>query len=131
MATAAREAGPEESRKTVVPRTPQSSGQGETARGEPENVLERLAAIQTATGIPIVVVRLEFGGAKKRSVDLEIEKQTRALGIPYLDTRAGFEDTRASDFWIYELDPHPNAAAHEIFAELIADFLEAHRLLGS
>jgi len=35
-----------------------------------------------------------------------------------------------SDFWIYELDPHPNRYAHAIFADGIEDFLRAHDLLG-
>jgi hypothetical protein len=53
------------------------------------------------------------------------EERTRALGIHYLDTRPAFEGRRASDFWIYELDPHPNATAHAGFAEVVVDYLVA------
>ena len=36
---------------------------------------------------------------------------------------------RSKDFWIYELDPHPNVKAQEIFAEAIAGFLRSNDLL--
>ena len=44
-------------------------------------------------------------------------------------TREAFAGTRPRDFWIYELDPHPNWRAHEIFAKVIGDFLRTSELL--
>jgi len=93
------------------------------------SVLERLARFGEEKGIPIVVVRLEFDASERLAVDLELERRTRELGMHYLDTRDAFRSTRARDFWIYELDRHPNGRAHEIFARTIASFLEAHDLL--
>jgi hypothetical protein len=96
------------------------------ARG---STLQQLARVSERTGIPIVVVRLELDASEKLPIDLEVEQQTRALGIYYLDTRDAFRGTRPSDFWIYELDPHPNWRAHEIFARVVATFLDSNGLL--
>lgn len=94
-----------------------------------QTVLERLADISTSTGIPVLMVRLEYAPSEKLAVDREVEAQARKLGIHYLDTRAAFEGTRTQDLWIYPLDPHPNAAAHAIFARVIADYLRSNDLL--
>ena len=92
-------------------------------------ILQKLAEIRATSGIPILILRLGLRDVRSK-IDSRIEKQARALGLHYLDTRPAFKGTRASDFWIYALDPHPNEAAHEIFARLIADYLESNRLLG-
>lgn len=94
-----------------------------------KHVLESLARIQRRTGIPIVIVRLEFDPTEKSATDIKAQKRAQALGIRYLDTRDAFVGTRPSDFWIFELDPHPDGRAHEIFAEVIARFLDSNNLL--
>jgi len=93
------------------------------------SVLEHLARVGARFAMPIVVVRLEFDASERLPVDLELERRVRALGMHYLDTRDAFRGTRARDFWIYELDPHPNARAHEIFSRTIATFLDSNGLL--
>ena len=94
-----------------------------------ESPLQSLAAIGVRAGLPIVVVRLELDPAAPSAEDRELEVLSRRLGLHHLDTRAGFSGTDPRDYWIYELDPHPNAEANEIFARQIGDFLRAQRLL--
>jgi hypothetical protein len=106
---------------------PRSLGEAPRQRGG--SILERLARIGAATGIPIVIVRLEYDASPKSSLDLEVEQSAATLGLHYLDTRDAFRGTRARDFWIYELDPHPDATAHGIFADAIASFLRTEGLL--
>jgi hypothetical protein len=94
------------------------------------NVLERLAALGRRAAIPIAVVRLEFDEeAVPSPVEIAMEEETRALGMHFLDTRQAFRGTRAREFWIHPLDPHPNHQAHEIFAREVAAFLQAERLI--
>jgi hypothetical protein len=104
-----------------------SLGQAPRQRGG--SVAERLARIGAATGIPIAIVRLEYDASPKLPIDLEVEQIAATLGLHYLDTRDAFRGTRARDFWIYELDPHPNPIAHGIFADAIASFLRTEGLL--
>jgi hypothetical protein len=94
------------------------------------SVIQRLARVRDRTGIPIALVQLEFEDAERPPIDLEVEAEARAHAIPYLDTRDPFRGTRASDFWIYELDPHPNWRAHEVFARTIDAFLRSNGLLA-
>ena len=89
-----------------------------------------MARVRERTGIPIVLVRLEFEDAERLPIDRQVEEEARAHGIPYLDTRDAFRGTRASDFWIYELDPHPSWKAHEVFAHGIDTFLRSNGLLS-
>ena len=65
-----------------------------------------------------------------QAVEREVEQGVRGEGMFYVDTRSAFQGTNPRDFWIYELDPHPNREAHAIFADVIAEFLRAHHLLG-
>lgn len=102
--------------------TPDHRGEG--------SVIERMAKVRDRTGIPIALVRLEFEDKARLPIDLQVAEEARAHGIPYLDTRDAFRGTRASDFWIYELDPHPNWKAHEVFAQVIEPFLRSNGLLS-
>lgn len=92
--------------------------------------LQHLAEASERTGIPIAIVRLELDASEEAPIDLEVKRQTRALGMDSLDTRDAFRDTRPSDFWIHELDPHPDWEAHEIFARVAATFLDSNGLLS-
>jgi len=94
-------------------------------------VIERLAAIRERMGIPIVVVRLEIDPSDPTPIERALADRCRALGLHYVDTRAGFRGSRPSDFWIYPLDPHPNARAHEIFAREISRFLDSEGLVSA
>jgi len=103
-------------------------GRAKTRPGE-KSVIVRLAMIAESTGIPVALVRLEFDASDRLPIDFEAERLSRAHGVHYLDTRVAFAGTRPSDFWIYELDPHPNRAAHEIFAREISAYLRSEGLL--
>jgi hypothetical protein len=93
------------------------------------SVIERLARLGREKQIPVVLTLLEFEDRERLPIDAEVAAEARAHGVLYLDTRDAFRGTRASDFWIYELDPHPNGKAHEVFAQAIATFLRSNRLL--
>jgi hypothetical protein len=93
------------------------------------SVIERLARIGREKQVPVALVLLEFEDRERLPIDEEVAAEARAHGVFYLDTRDAFRGTRASDFWIYELDPHPNGKAHEVFAQVIASFLRSNGLL--
>ena len=97
---------------------------------ESQDVIAKLGELSRETGIPFVVVRVEFDARDPSVVEREVERRVRGEGMFYVDTRAAFEGTNPRDFWIYELDPHPNREAHAIFADVVAEFLRTHRLLG-
>jgi hypothetical protein len=96
-------------------------------------VLDRLARLQAETGIPIVVVRLEFDtrSPPERDTRAAFAARCRALSLRCHDTRDAFEGSDPRSFWVHPLDPHPDAAAHARFARSIADFLRDHGLLGA
>lgn len=94
------------------------------------SVIRRMEKVRERIGVPIALIRLEFEDTERLPIDFEVAEEARAHGIPYLDTRDAFRGTRASDFWIYALDPHPNWKAHEVFAQVIEPFLRSNRLLG-
>ncbi len=121
------EAAPEAS-EVAASRRPVKGPRRATAKSGKE-ILQWLAWNGKQAGVPIVIIRLEFDQEISNASSVEVARMARALGLHHLDTRAGFRGTRARDFWIYELDPHPNAAAHEIFARAIAKFLRAEGLL--
>jgi hypothetical protein len=110
-----------------LPRGTPAAGAG----GPPPSgsVIERLARIGRKQQIPIVLILLEFEDRERLLIDAQVAGEARAHGIPYLHTRDAFRGTRASDFWIYELDPHPNWKAHAIFAQVVARFLRSNGLL--
>jgi len=95
-----------------------------------QDVISKLGEISRETGIPIVVVRIELDSKEPSPVERALERRVLAEGMFYLDTRSAFRGMNPSDFWIYELDPHPNRYAHAIFADSIENFLRAHDLLG-
>jgi hypothetical protein len=94
-----------------------------------KSVIVRLGKIAERTGIPVVLVRLEFDASDRLPIDFEAEQLSRARGVHYLDTRDAFAGTHPRDFWIHELDPHPNRAAHEIFAREVSNHLRSAGLL--
>ena len=48
-----------------------------------------------------------------------------ALGAPTIHSFSALRGYRGQDLWVSTVDPHPNAAAHEILAKALADGLEA------
>jgi hypothetical protein len=61
--------------------------------------------------------------------DLGVALAIRQAGLHFLDTRRAFKGTSPREFWIYEIDPHPDARAHAIFADVLAAFLRGKGLL--
>jgi len=122
IAIAERWSPPAPVRNPVAGLAPEYRGEG--------SVIRRMAEVRERTGIPIALIRLEFEDTERLPIDFEVAEEARVHGIPYLDTRDAFRGTRASDFWIYALDPHPNWKAHEVFAQVIEPFLRSNRLLA-
>lgn len=97
---------------------------------ERQDVIAKLGEASRETGIPFVVVRVEYDARDPSAVERAVEQGVRGEGMFYVDTRSAFQGTNPRDFWIYELDPHPNREAHAIFADVVAEFLRTHHLLG-
>lgn len=108
------------------PRSPVPRPLDETA----PTVIEELDELSHTSGIPIVVTRLELDPRPPGRTDRLLARRSRRHGLHYFDTRASFAGAPPSTFWIYELDPHPNALAHRIFADGLATFLRAEGLLA-
>ncbi len=96
-------------------------------RGSP---LVRMGRMRANQGVPIALVRLEYDASPRNETDLEIERVAQMLGVKYFDTRDAFAGRRARDFWLYDLDPHPNARAHIVFTDAIDGFLRSSGLLS-
>jgi hypothetical protein len=113
----------------TAPAPPRAAPRGPLPPPPRGSVIERLAQIGRERRIPIALVLLEFEDRPRLPVDAEVAAAAQTAGIPYLDTRDAFRGTRARDYWIYELDPHPNAKAHAVFAQVVATFLRSNGLL--
>lgn len=108
---------------TGAPQFPRAAAQG-------PDVIEKLGEISRETGIPIAVVRIEFDPRRPTPVERTVQRRVEAAELFYVDTRHAFLGEDPRDFWLYELDPHPNREAHAIFADVLGDFLRTHDLLG-
>lgn len=94
------------------------------------SVVTKFGEISRASGIPIVFFRIEYDARPPSRVEKTIRRRVRAQGMYYFDSRSGFEGMDPKSLWIHQLDPHPNEAAHEIFAETLGQFLVDEELLG-
>jgi hypothetical protein len=93
------------------------------------SVIEKLGEFSRTTGIPVVVVRLEFDAEAPFRADRAVRAAIQTSGLHFLDTRHAFAGTAPREFWIYEIDPHPDARAHAIFADVLARFLREKGLI--
>ena len=91
------------------------------ARGGP--LIDRLARLARERALPVVLVRLAFEEVPPDASDRAVARRAAELGLHYVDTRDAFAGTDPRDFWIYEIDPHPDGRAHGIFADVIGRFL--------
>ncbi len=91
--------------------------------------LAELREISEASGVPICVVELDHDYS---SHELAEEVGTRVLksGLHFSNTVPAFEGTHFKDLSVDEIDPHPNAAAHRVFAEVLYADLQKQSLLG-
>ena len=100
------------------------------AVAEPQQVVAKLGEISRELHLPLVVVRLEYGPGPPTALERALEARVLREGMLYLDTRSAFRGERPQDFWIHELDPHPNRRAHAIFADVLEAFLRSHDLFS-
>jgi hypothetical protein len=96
----------------------------------PDDVVKELGELSRRTGIPIVLIRLLYQHKPPTAAEFRFASRVVAEGMHYVDTRAAFRGTKPGDFWIHGLDPHPNARAHAIFADVLEEYLERESLLG-
>ncbi len=89
-----------------------------------------LQEIWSEYNIPIVILNLAFRGRDSTQPALSYEGSVKYPGVHWVDMREVFADTNALDFRIYRLDSHPNASAHNVFASVLAEYLESNNLLG-
>ena len=94
------------------------------------DVIAKLASISQEHRIPVVLFRIAFDPVEPMPVEREIERRVRAAGMYYVDSRSAFEGMDPRDSWVHEFDPHPNARAHALFADVIEDFLRRNALLS-
>jgi hypothetical protein len=95
---------------------------------EAQQVVAKLGEISRERGLPIVVVRLEYDPRSPTALERTLEARVREEGMLYLDTRTAFRGRPPQEFWIHELDPHPNPRAHALFADVIEKFLRSRSL---
>jgi hypothetical protein len=89
-------------------------------------VFTEMAALSESEDIPIVVVYLSNQAENYKP----IEELALAGGIEhFLDVSSSFRDTNLSDYRILPIDNHPNAKAHQVFADRIYDYLVQKDLL--
>jgi hypothetical protein len=97
---------------------------------EAQQVVAKLGEISRERGLPVVVVRLEYDPRPPTALERTLEARVLEEGMLYLDTRAAFRGMRPREFWIHELDPHPNRRAHAIFAAVLEEFLRSRGLFS-
>jgi hypothetical protein len=53
----------------------------------------------------------------------EIKKACAGLGIPFLDLYPAVRGQQSASLWVYPVDMHPNARAHDLFAGALAPWV--------
>ena len=95
-----------------------------------DQVVAKLGELGRKQGLPIVVVRLEYDPRPPSALERALEARVQSEGMLYLDTRAAFHGAPPRQFWIHELDPHPNRRAHAVFADALEAFLKERGLFS-
>lgn len=90
--------------------------------------LGELREISDEHGVPILVVELDHDYSSLKLAE-EIGSLVKKHNLYYSNTVPAFRNTYYKDFSIYEIDAHPNATAHRIFAEVIYIDLQKHSLI--
>ncbi len=91
-----------------------------------ERVFGELAALSEAKNIPVMLVYL----SNQEENYKPIEELALANGIEhFLDVSSAFRGTDLSNYRILPIDNHPNAEAHQIFADRIYEYLVQRGLL--
>jgi hypothetical protein len=101
----------------------------EVVRRNIDQVFGELGDIQEATKIPVCVVVLEHRDYRLLTIP-EMERLASAHKLLILDTTRFFKNRDKDSYCSNVFDCHPNAAAHEIFADSVYSFLKGNFLLG-
>ena len=91
--------------------------------------LQELAEISRAHSTPICVVELDHDPSSARLAEA-VGDLVRKNGLHFANTVPAFAGVRFRDSSVDPLDPHPNPAAHRIFAQALYDDLKRQALLG-
>ncbi len=90
--------------------------------------LHELSEISENYGVPICVVVVDHDYSHYELSE-KIKSLVEKNRLFYSNTVPAFKNTYFKDFSIYEIDAHPNATAHRIFAEVIYIDLQKQSLL--
>jgi len=95
------------------------------------NIVDLLGQMSRERGIPMLFVRIEYEADKPPVSNEQFLRRSAADNrIHYVDTRSAFRGIPSAQLGINDLDRHPNARAHAIFAKVIEDALREKRLLA-
>jgi hypothetical protein len=116
--------------KTARMKQPQRPMEPPPTGPKPNDIVKKFGDISRKTGIPIVIVRLEYDPDAIHPGEDRLAARVVDEGMYYVNTRDAFRGTTPRDFWVHSLDSHPNARAHAIFADVLGEFLSRQDLLG-
>ncbi len=89
-------------------------------------MLGRMQVLSVERDIPVVIMFLWHGDdAHWRRYSRDLEQLARSHDLGYVDLSRAFAGTNMTDYDIYPIDNHPNAAAHRIFADQLYTFLNS------
>jgi len=89
-------------------------------------LFEQLHQFQAQSQIPLVAVYLARPGGRP---DFFVHSLARDHHLKYLDTTPSFAGQPPRQYHIYLTDNHPNAPAHQRYAQSLLPFLRQHHLL--
>lgn len=90
--------------------------------------LQELSEISNNNVVPICVVIVDHD-YRHFELGEKIGSLVTKNNLYYSNTIPAFKNTYFKDFSIYEIDAHPNATAHRVFAEVIYIDLQKHSLI--
>ncbi len=94
------------------------------------NIVDQLGRVSRERGIPIFFARIEYEADKEPVPnEQQLRRSVADNGMHYVDTRSAFRGFSPAQLRINDLDRHPNARAHAIFADVIEGALREKRLL--
>jgi hypothetical protein len=106
---------------------PSRAANSEDGEGGPAYVdeqLRRMKAFSRTSGVEIAMVYLGLTSEGAA----EIRRSAEAAGIAFIDPSPRFEGRPPRSLWVHRRDAHPNAAAHRVFADAVAEAFHAGRL---
>jgi lysophospholipase L1-like esterase len=97
--------------------------------------LDRLGAVGTAANVPVVVfvhTSLEYLSFLHPYLDIyaRIGRAAQERGMRVVQSFPSLRGHEEESLWVSDLDPHPNAAAHQLMASALLNGLETGILPG-